>query len=328
MAEPSKILIIRLSSLGDIILTTPIVRAIKKKYPDAAIDFLLRTEYKDIFKFSPDINQIIEFTRQKDNLAIVSLLKAKKYNLIIDLQNNIRSRNITNKLKAPKLRFRKKNLAKFMLVSFKLNLFNKITPIPVQYAQYVPIVSLDNEGADLFLPDDIKSELLKDDKLIGICPGSRHFTKMYPVDYQIALCKKFVEKGFKIVLFGGKDDKKICRQIASEVPGIVDLSNDDDLIQTAVNMKNCNLVICNDSGLMHAATALKIPVVAIFGSTVKEFGFAPYMSENLILENNSLTCRPCSHIGKAECPKKHFKCMREITPEMVFNSTINYIKTL
>jgi len=328
LSEPSKILIIRLSSLGDIILTTPLIRAIKKKYSNAVIDFLLKTQYKDVLKFNPDINQIIEFTKQKDNLSIVSLLKEKEYNLIIDLQNNIRSRNITNKLKVPELRFRKKNLAKFMLVAFKLNLFNEIIPVPVQYAQYMPIVSLDSEGADLFVPDDIKPELLKDDKLIGICPGSRHFTKMYPVDYQIALCKKFVEKGFKIVLFGGKDDKEICRQIASEVFGIIDLSNDNDLIRTAVNMKNCKLVICNDSGLMHTATALKIPVVAIFGSTVKEFGFSPYMSKNLILENNSLTCRPCSHIGKAKCPKKHFKCMREITPEMVFNSTINYIKTL
>ena len=87
----------------------------------------------------------------------------------------------------------------------------------------------------------------------------------------------------------------------------------------------CKTIICNDSGLMHAACAVKVPVIAIFGSTVKEFGFTPYRSKNLILENKSLTCRPCSHIGKSSCPKGHFKCMKEITPQSVHNSLIRFL---
>ncbi len=130
------------------------------------------------------------------------------------------------------------------------------------------------------------------------------------------LGKSLEDRGFKIVLFGGKDDKNICAEIGSELKNAIDLSNNDDILQTAADMKECKAIICNDSGLMHTACAENIPVLAIFGSTVKEFGFTPYKNSNLILENNSLSCRPCSHIGRDKCPKRHFKCMLELTPEL------------
>ena len=125
--------------------------------------------------------------------------------------------------------------------------------------------------------------------------------------------------GFKIVIFGGKSDKQLCEEISKEISGSVDLCNDDDILKTAENMRICKAIICNDSGLMHAASACGVPVLAIFGSSVKEFGFLPYKSKNLILENNKITCRPCSHIGKSKCPKKHFNCMKELTPGIAYS---------
>ena len=107
--------------------------------------------------------------------------------------------------------------------------------------------------------------------------------------------------------------------------GAVDLSNNNDLINLAVNMKNCKAVVCNDSGLMHTALAVGSRVVAIFGSTVKELGFYPYKGDNLVLENNSLSCRPCSHIGLEKCPKEHFKCMNEIKPKIVFKQMLSFL---
>ncbi len=100
----------------------------------------------------------------------------------------------------------------------------------------------------------------------------------------------------------------------------INLCNENDVMQTAANMMMCNVVYCNDSGLMHLATAVNIPVIAFFGSTVKEFGFFPYKSKSLVLESNRLLCRPCTHIGKKSCPQKHFSCMLNITPEEAFNS--------
>ena len=125
--------------------------------------------------------------------------------------------------------------------------------------------------------------------------------------------------GFKIVLFGGKSDEELCKAISGNIQGCVNLQNDDQVLQTAADMKKCKLILTNDSGLMHTASAVGVPLIAVFGSTVREFGFIPVGTQNLILENKSLSCRPCSHIGKSSCPKKHFKCMKEITPEFVLN---------
>ncbi|MFN3695374.1 MAG: glycosyltransferase family 9 protein, partial [Ignavibacterium sp.] len=112
----------------------------------------------------------------------------------------------------------------------------------------------------------------------------------------------------------------------NEIPEVINLCNEDDILQTAADMKVCAAVICNDSGLMHAASAVGTSVLTIFGSSVKEFGFVPYNCKSLILENNSLSCRPCSHIGRESCPEKHFLCMKEIKPELVYNELIKFLK--
>ena len=106
-------------------------------------------------------------------------------------------------------------------------------------------------------------------------------------------------------------------EIHAKIAGAVNLQNDNDLYQISADMKKCKLIVTNDSGLMHTASASGVPLISIFGSSVQEFGFAPYKIKNLILENNSLSCRPCSHIGRSECPQNHFKCMIDITPSFV-----------
>jgi len=132
-------------------------------------------------------------------------------------------------------------------------------------------------------------------------------------------------KGFNIAVIGGRDDSSICAYVSGQIKGSINLCNENDLFQTAVNIKQCKAVVCNDSGLMHTTSAVGVPVIAIFGSTVKEFGFVPYHVNNLLLENNSLSCRPCSHIGLSECPRKHFKCMKEISPNSVLENLLKVI---
>ncbi len=321
----NRILTIRLSSLGDIILTTPLVRSLRKKYPHILIDFLLREEYTDIYKYNPNINKL--FTLKRENKTIPGELSSIKYDLIIDLQNNFRSAGIRKKINSKEVRlFNKKTIDKLLLVNFKINKLKDAEQIPIRYANSLENFKLDDEGLDLFT-GDVKSSVNGKEKkytclparLVGFAPGSRHFTKTWPKDYYVSLGKKLNDDGYRIVLFGGKDDKDLCKEISNEIPGSIDLSNDNDLLSTAVNMKECLAIVCNDSGLMHAASAMKVPVLVFFGSTVREFGFTPFRNENLILENNTLTCRPCSHIGRAHCPKKHFKCMLEVTPELALD---------
>src|SRR3972149_7130550 len=320
-----KILVVRLSSLGDILLTTPLIRSLKKTNPKLEIHFLLREEYQDVMINNLFLLRLITIKREDSSSKIKDILRQNKYDFVIDLQNNLRSRYLTNGLKCPKVRFRKLSWQKFLLVKFKINKLKAAPPIPVRYASALGNFTLDDEVLDLFTKNNPSDKLNRLTNLIGFCPGARHCSKMWPNEYYIELGKKLIDNNFNIVLFGGRDDKIICQKISSELSKCINLSNDNDILQTAADMKMCKAIICNDSGLMHAACAVKVLVIAIFGSTIKEFGFTPYHCKNLILENKSLTCRPCSHIGKSSCPKGHFKCMKEITPQLVYNGLVQFL---
>ena len=227
--------------------------------------------------------------------------------LIIDLQNNFRSAGIRKKIKYDEVKlFNKRTVDKLLLVNFKINKLKDAEQIPVRYANTLENFQLDDEGLDLFTGDKNPSIKKQEKKYIGFAPGSRHFTKKWPEDYYISLGKKLNDSGYTIVLFGGTDDKDLCKTLSENIPGSINLCNDNDLLLTAVSMKECLAVVCNDSGLMHAACSMKVPVLVFFGSSVSEFGFTPFRNKNIILENNTLTCRPCSHIGRESCPEKTF----------------------
>lgn len=328
LSKLNKILIIRLSSLGDILLTTPFIRAIKSQFPDIKIDMLLREEYADVVKINPYLNKKFLFKKDdKSNNVLIEQLKNTNYELVIDLQNNLRSKKIVSSLKTKSVKFDKRSFDKFLLVNFKINKLKEAPQIPVRYSNTIQDLKLDKGGLDLFTDKSANEELIGNNSLIGFCPGARHFTKRWLKEYFVELGNKLTQDGYTIVLFGGRIDKEICEEINKAIPGSINLANDDDLLQTVADMKLCKVVVCNDSGLMHTATATGTKVIAIFGSTVKELGFAPYNCNNLILENNSLTCRPCSHIGRSNCPKKHFDCMKSIKPGFVFEKIQSIIST-
>ena len=314
------LLIVRLSSLGDILLTTPLLRTIKNNYPGIKIDFILRKEYHDLLKLNPNVDNIFLFNNHKDETSkLKSLIQKNNYDLIVDLQNNIRSKRLLRNSNVIIKSFGKNNLKKFLLVNFKINKLKNAPPITERYAQTIEGLELDNEGLDLFSDKDTVQIEGDHSNLIGLCPGAKHFTKMWSKEYFIELGRLLEQNGYRIILFGGKDDKQLCNEINDKLSNAINLCNDNDILQTAADMKLCKTIFCNDSGLMHTATAVKVPVIAFFGSTVKEFGFSPYKSKSLVLENNNLKCRPCSHIGRSKCPKKHFKCMLDITPQFAFN---------
>ena len=327
LAGSNKILIIRLSSFGDVLLSTPLIRSIKKKYPKIKIDFIVREDYKDLVKNNPHLNKVYPHADSHfERHSLINSLIAEDYDLILDLQNNFRSKEITRVLKCPNLKFRKKNFEKYLLVKFKINRLKHLPPVPVRYAEVLENFELDDEGLELISMNKPDERFQPGKIYIGLCPGSQHFTKRWPEEYYISLGKLFEQKGFNVVLFGGFDDMVLCKKIADKLNSPLNLNNEDNLLQTAADMKMCKLIYCNDSGLMHLATAVKIPVVAFFGSTVKEFGFFPYKSKSIVLENESLKCRPCTHIGRKSCPKKHFKCLKEITPESAFSNLKNLIQ--
>lgn len=326
-SELNKILVIRLSSLGDVLLTTPVLRALKQKFKTSEIHFLVKPQFADAVRYNHNISKIHEYDPERID-EIKSILEKERFDLTIDLQNNFRSRDITRGLKSELRKISKPTLKKWLLVNTKINLLKDLKTIPHRYSETVENLQLDSNGLDLFLPEGFESDLENNINYVGFCPGAQHFTKRWPKEYFIELGNMLSRNNYKVVLFGGKIDKGICSEISAGIGNCINFQNDDELYKIADGMKKCKLIVSNDTGLMHVAAAINVPVISIFGSSVKEFGFIPYNVRSKILENNHINCRPCSHIGKSECPQQHFKCMKEIDAQYVHDQIKNFIISL
>ena len=239
-------------------------------------------------------------------------IQKNNYDLIIDLHKNFKSVYLTLFSGVKVLRYKKDNLKKFLLVKFKINLFDDVSPV---YKKYMLTMKDYLEEIEFrFIPTEFdfnRKRIVKKDYIV-IAPSSKHFAKTYPKERYAELIKKI--KYHKIVLVGErtKKDMNVCRYLSKISKNVVNHCGKMNYEALANILCNSELVICNDSGILHFAEALRKKVIAIFGCTVKEFGFYPQLEDSRVLEVKGLKCRPCTHIGKDKCPKKHFKCMNEI----------------
>lgn len=344
----NKILVIRFSSLGDIVLTTPLIRILHENFPSAQIDYCTKEEYKDVLKFNPAINKLIsigidfDFKRLK---LLKATLVANKYDLVIDCHNNLRTFYLMQflRFKSKVLKFKKYSFRKFLLVKFKINIMKNLPSISDRYISIInkilPAGQRDifdlQQTPEIFTDENAKTKIdniftelgiNNSDKFIVIAPSSKHFTKTYPSELYIDLINKFDEKT-KIILIGkGNDVISVQKIMKSAKRNIYNLSNGLNIVDLAELIKRCSLFISGDTGPMHIAETMNKPLIMLAGSSVKEFGFYPQSENAVILENNNLSCRPCSHIGRSSCPKGHFKCMKEITPDLIINQTKNLLQ--
>ena len=336
------ILVIRLSSLGDIILTAPLIKSLRQTYPDAQIDYCTKAEYAEVLRFNPNINNIIE---ADDNLtfsklcSLKKILKHEQYDIVIDAHNKFNTFYLRLFLGRKTLKFKKYSFRKFLLVNFKINLMKNLPPITERYCNIlIPLLRgvdvrhmPDSRGVlseiytDLYSQSQVEGLLidihLTDKKLICIVPSSKHFTKTYPTELYAELINKFDKDKYSFALAGKGKDKINIDIIKSKTGNnVFDLCDKLNTLELFELIKKCRLVISGDTGHMHIAEAAGVPIIMLAGSSVREFGFYPLLQNAVILENNKLNCRPCSHIGRKSCPKMHFKCMREITPEEIKNA--------
>jgi heptosyltransferase-2 len=337
--KPAKILIIRFSAIGDIILTSPLVRQLRQRYPDAQIDFLIRKEYAEVMRHNPHLSRLIWLdTTEKGALKTEKKrIRSEKYDVVLDLQGNLRSFWLRKFCGAESvLRVRKNKFLRHLLVNYKINLYHKFYPHPLsvtekylQAALPLGVVAADIR-LELFLPPHVAESMrmrwqqwhLQNFHVV-MAPGARHYTKRWPAEnYRSLIGALYQQFGWKTLLVGGPEEQPLTREITAGMDSgaVEDLTGQLTLLETFALIAGAPLFVSNDSGLMHAAAAFGVPQVAIFGSTVREFGFYPLNQRAVILENNRLNCRPCSHIGKAQCPKRHFRCMREITVNDVKNA--------
>lgn len=309
----TKFLILRFSSIGDIILTTPVVRCLKLQYPEAEVHFATKKQFRVILENNPYIDKVhlLEGTLSQ----FIHTLQAENFTYIIDLHHNLRTSIIKLRLGKKAYSFDKLNFKKWLLVNLKINRLPAIHIVDrnLKTVESLGVVN-DGKGLDYFIPT--KDELLLDNILapnqpyVAYAIGGQHFTKKLPVSRIIELCKK-IDK--KIILLGGKEDEETGNTVLKALGDkIYNACGRYNLNQSASILKQAEYVISHDTGLMHIAAALKMKVISIWGNTVPEFGMYPYMTEYKVIENKNLSCRPCSKIGYDKCPKGHFKCMNDL----------------
>lgn len=302
----SKFLIIRFSSIGDIVLTSPVVRCLKKQLPDAEIHFLTKPAFSDVVAHNPYIDKIHFLDRPLLHKAIV--LKEEGFDFIIDLHNNLRTQIIKSIIDAPAFSFDKLNIEKWQMVNLKINTLPNIHLVDRYMATLKPFgIENDNEGLDYFFPEQTLPEL--PENFIVFAIGAQHFTKRLPNDKIISFCK---QSDKPVVLLGGKTDEA-NGNIISQNSNAINLCGKLSLHQSAAVIAKAEKVITHDTGLMHIAAALKKDIVTIWGNTIPEFGMSAYSEKFefriLNFEIKDLSCRPCSKIGFNACPLGHFNCM-------------------
>ncbi len=336
--ELKKILVIRLSSIGDIVLSTPLIRVLRKKFPLSQIDFIVKKEFSELLKFNPHLTNLIELDKSKGFKELLKLKKQilkERYDLIIDIHNNLRSIFLRAFSGAKVVKVNKRVFKRFLLVKFKINLYKNPIHVVEKYIETVHQLSIknDNQGLELFVPNEIvevaKSKInFSDSSLyIAIAPSAKHETKRWIPERFAEIGDKLTEKfDAKIILMGGKEDENRCKMVESMMKNKpINICGKTSLLESAGVLSLCKLLVTNDSGLMHIGSAVKTKIVAILGSTVREFGFFPYETKSIVVEKD-VPCRPCSHIGRKKCPKQHFKCMRDIQVDDVFSACVKLIQ--
>ena len=335
-----KILIIRLSSMGDVILTTPMIRCIRNQYPTSIIDFVVDKKYSDIVKYNPHINNLIKYNKNDAHSNAILKNSLDRDYEIIDLQNNIRSKLFRKKLGNTIGIFNKYRIKKLAIVYLKKNYFNDIT-IPERYinAAHCIDISDDNKGLEVWLEEEKQMKIYPPEnkihsniiKKISIAPSATHFTKRWYPKYFVKLIEMLYNKydgNCAFDLLGDNKDLEICNYITSNLDKkiqVTDNSGKTTILDSVKIIDKSDLVISNDTGLLHITSARNVPLVAIYGSTVPAFGFVPYKVPHCICEVE-LGCRPCTHIGRKECPKKHFNCMKLLSPEIVLKTIEEELK--
>lgn len=330
MDKTVKILIIRFSSIGDIVLTTPVVRCLKQQLDgDIEIHYLTKNQYKGILTSNPHVAKV--FGIDKSTNEIINELVDEHYDYVIDLHKNLRSKRVTKKLKALSFTFDKLNYQKWLITTFKVDKLPRVH-IVERYLAATKILGIENDGLGLeyFIPEQnvVNLKSLPETHqhgYVSFAIGAQHNTKRLPVEKMISILK---ELNLPVVLLGGKEDIADAEIIQQSVGEKVYIGcGKYNLNQSASLVKQSKVLLTHDTGLMHIGAALGVNIVSVWGNTIPEFGMYPYFPAHpekyVIIENKELNCRPCSKIGYDKCPKKHFKCMNELSN----NAIINVVKT-
>ena len=327
-----KFLIIRFSSIGDIVLTTPVVRCLKSQVVTAELHYLSKKNFSSIFTANPYIDKMHYL--EGDLQSPIETLRNEDFDYIIDLHHNIRTLKVKRALQKEAFSFNKLNIEKWVHVNFKWNVLPNVHIVD-RYMETVKQFGVKNDGRglDYFIPEHqhVKEEDIPASHLagyIGLVVGGAHGTKKYPLHKLKKFC---TEIHHPVIVLGGKEDVAVGDELSMlDAHKIYNACGKFSLNESADLVRRSKLVVTNDTGLMHIAAAFKKPVVSLWGNTVPEFGMYPYYGNasipNLKFEVKNLSCRPCSKIGYDECPQGHFNCMEMIEADTLIQKVEDILR--
>jgi heptosyltransferase-2 len=343
---PPNILIVRLSAMGDVLLTTPLLRALRVKHPEARITFVTRPQYQPLLDHNPRINRVVGWNPADGLTHLVERIGREdlaRFTHRLDLQRTVRSQAIRLRLGGRWTSYPKHRLPRAVLIRTKRDLYRDRRPVAERYFDAARDLGAEPDSASLevFVPraatttaEQLLSPLVN--QIIAVAPGAAHPTKRWPLHHWVALSRLLTDAGNDVLVIGGEMDRGIAGEMVrqwaggnrplgdEENPGRARIGTMQnaagmDLPTTAALLKRCRALIAGDTGQMHLATAVGTPVVALFGPTVEAFGFFPYHAKSSVVQLD-LSCRPCSAHGSRACPLKHHRCLQDLQPALVLES--------
>jgi lipopolysaccharide heptosyltransferase II len=308
------ILVVRFSSLGDVVLTTPLLRALHARHPAATVTFVVSARFADVLAGHPGVTRLVPVAPGESVRALARRLAPDAFDVRIDLQDSPRSRRLRRRLGGRWRTVDRRRAARLLLIWLGLDRYGTHVPMAERYfaAARGLDVAPDGGPAEVFPrpADEARAAPLAPPGFVALAPGASRASKCWPPAHWRALAERLLAAGRSIVAVGGPADRPLL-----DLPGVVPAYG-LPLLVTAALLRRARVVVANDSGMLHLATAVGRPVVALVGPTVRAFGFFPYAARAEVLER-PLACRPCSPFGSDHCPLGHHRCMIEIAPAAV-----------
>jgi len=319
----SRVLCVRFSSIGDVLLTTPLLRALKRRHPDAELYFVTKRSMAPLVENNPHLTAVVALEPGERITGLAWRLRALQPTHGLDLHGSLRSAALRLLVRTRWSGYSKRKLARAALIAAKINLYGKHVPVPERYFEAARAfdVQPDGQPPDFFLARETRDRMaqwlsehgLIDRPLAAIAPGAAHATKRWPLDHWRALADRLRQMGYGLVAVGGPDDRALVTELGA---GVVNAAGELTLQETGACLQRAAVVVSGDTGVMHMATGVGTPVVALFGPTVEAFGFFPYQARATVIERE-LTCRPCSAMGTDRCPLGHHRCLVDSVPDQV-----------
>lgn len=315
-----RVLVVRFSSIGDILCTTPLVRALRRRHQEAQLIYVTKRAHVPLVADNPHLSQVVALEPDEPVRYLARRLRALAPTHGLDLHGSLRSRALRALVPGTWAGYRKRKLARTLLISLKIDAYGERVPVPERYFEAARKLDVhpDGAGVEFHLARTARERVdgwlgahgLGGATIAAIAPGAAHATKRWPMTHWTALAERLTAAGYRPVVVGGPDDRGVAQQIGAAA---VSAAGEFSLQETGALLAQARVVISGDTGVMHMATGVGTPVVALFGPTVEQFGFFPYRGHSAVLQQD-LDCRPCSAMGTATCPMGHHRCLVDTSP--------------